>query len=521
MKKLLIGLVSLGLFAACKKDAPSPTPPPDDPVPGTLSRSSALQNQTIETPASAVRVGQFVYHGGSKDTMLQMHLRMASNIVPLSQLRYLRVVVRYEGGDSAVLTSTNVLAEGNWEDLVFFPKNKRADISVYVSFPSEIAAGRIIPSLALRDYYYAGPHMQYVEGQETAFASTKISTKLSPDAPPAARVSGTHIETLLFEALSNAPATIATVGVKVLEPAAVQRVEIYEGQTLLGSADVTGVTTEVPVSVPVETGVSRTFRVELHTEPITSALSGANIRTAVFIRYQSVSGIAHSNDTLRIGSDIIVHKAVPQITVVSTSGTITNGSPLTALRIAITAPDDGPVGIKQLVLPLAWADNHSDDTLLLKHPTLTFGGSNVTSSFRISRNDGDTTSTFAEGATLISLTATQSPGEIVIPAGTTKELVLTLTPEGFDASEADGFSLTLAQDVQSTSYRYLNSGGGGFPVGLYSNSVPPTGAAQRFSCIWTDFSSASHSAIPGISSNDWWNGWLLYSDQPPQVFSRH
>lgn len=521
MKKILIGFFSLSVFAACKKDAPTPIPPIDDPIPGTLSRSAALQNQTIETPASSVLVGQFVYHGGSADTVLQVHLRVASAGIPFSKMNNLRVVIRYEAGDSALLTSSTVLPEGNWADLVFFPKNKRVDISVYLSFPVEIAGGSIVPALALRDYYYSGPHMAYVAGQETVFSTTKLTTKLSAATPPTARLSGETVETLAIEALSNAPATITTVGVKILEPAAVQRAEVYEGATLLGMADVSGVTTEVPISVPVEAGVLRTFTVKLRLQQITGALSGTNVRTAAFVGYTSTSGIVRTNDTLRTGSDIIVHKAVPQIAVQQIAGQLVNGAPTEVFRIALTAPQWGSVALKQLALPLVWADNQSNDTLRLKAPLVSFGGSDVTALCRISKNGGDTVSVFTEGMTVIYLTATQSPGELVIPAGETKYLTLTVTPEGFDAAEADGFSLALASDAVSTSYRYLNAGSGGFTAKLFSSSAPPSNAAQLFNCIWSDLSAQSHSAVPGISSADWWNGYLLYSDQPTQIFVRH
>ncbi len=523
MKKnlILIAIFAIG-FIACNKDKIQSNQPLPV-IQGTLLKDNSMPDQTVESPVMNLRVFAYQFIGGDRDTILRVYLNVGSTI-PVNQITNARIVIKRSINDSIILTSATIAQSGSWSDTIRFRRKEVTSIVGYLTFSGSIVGKVFTPQLTLKNTDYPGPDIPYVTGQTTTFMVGQVTTSVSATTPAIARVAGDQkIETLQFNATAIATASDVTNAiVSVPNANIVSSAEVFDGTTSLGTATFVGNSANIALLSPIVANGTKTYSVKLQLKPINvgSGLSGTSIKTSVSVRYRTVAGVLKSNDTLRIGNDITVYRAVPTFLLERLTGTMVNGVRRDVWSLLITAPVQGDIAIKQLGLPLVLADNGSNDTLKLNAPMLSFGGIDVTSMTRISKPNGDTISSIGEDIPFIYLTPTASPGEYVIPAGTSKRLVLSVIREGFDPGELDGFSIGLAGDASGTTYRYLNAGSSGFHSKLYLNAAPPNSAAQPFNIIWSDKSSAGHTPAPGLSSNDWFNGYLLYEAQAPQVWTR-
>ncbi len=515
MKRILFLVLVAGSFASCKKDKHD-TPSTTVITPGTLVKDGSVADQMAESPVTNLRVATYKYAGGTNDTMLYVSLHVGTTI-PVSQMNSVRVVIKRTPTDSIVLTGTNVLQEGTWQTAVLFRKNEIATITVDLSFPVQLVNKEFTPRLALRSLT-ATP--AYVLGQKTTFAVTKVTTNVHAGTPEGNKVSGNQqVETLIVDVTAvGGVATLATFFVKVQDPTVVQSVEILDNGTPIGTGSFTGNTAGVPVISVVPANTPKTYSVRLNLKPVLLNQSGTNVKTSVWVQYQTASGAIRTNDTLRTGNDFFVYKAVPKITREVVNRILTNRTRMTVVSFFVTAPSQGDIAIRQFGGPLSLKDLSVDSVLQLTQPIFTIDNVNMNAAARIMKENGDTVSVFPETATHFYVAANNAPGEYVVLAGTTRKFSFSLVPEGFNTAEFDAFIADIGADG-STMFEYLNLGTIGQHIKMYTSGGQDA-AAIPFDIVWHDRNVTNYNTSPIFSSKGWNNGNKVIASQPPQVFSR-
>ncbi len=516
-KSILASVLAMAslLVISCKKDTHDDHTPAV-PTYGTVAKDATVPDQTWAGTGVNIRVAVFTYTTGDNPAPVQV-TTVIEGTAPRNAMHTLRVVIPRSAGDSLTLINPAVTT-GFFPDMIQFEANRTYKVYVFITSPT-VVTGTLTVKLGIGK---SGGTNTVVLGQATTFVVANVTTGLNTATPATDLVSGNQdVETNRFDVTATGiESQLHKVFVKVADPTIVESAKIYEGTTLLGQATFSGNSATVSVQSVLPKDVTKTFAVVLNLKPVGNNQSGTNIKTSVSIQTRNANGDVKNNDTLRTGNDIYVFKAVPTVVVDQLTGTMTNGVRRDVFSVSITVPSQGSVALKQIGLPLVFADNGSNDTLLLTQVQTAFAGLDVTSMMRISKSNGDTTSIFTEAESLMYITATASPGELIVPAGTTRKLVISLIRQGFDPSEGDGFSIKLGEDVTQSSYRFLNAGTAGFHAKLYSSATPANAGATPFHFIWSDMSSSNHSGSPGLGGGDWTQGFLLYQSQPAQVWLR-
>jgi hypothetical protein len=327
-------------------------------------------------------------------------------------------------------------------------------------------------------------------------------------------VGGQEVEVLRYDLRSiGGNNTVTEQGFRfdnVLTPTIIQA-KVYGGSSLVGSATISGQTAVVSINAVIPENAVTTYSLRLPVGAVSSDFSRTNIKATLdYVKYTSASGEVKTNQMDRAGNDIFVFKSIPTVAHQPLSGVIIDSTEADGYKVAISAPSSGAVALKTISFPIIFADNGTNDTLRLL-PKLMVNGTGVNAQGVWTRQNGDTTSVIGEGDTQMTFTFTTGIGEVTIPAGSSITITLRLFRLGFKHPfDGDGFSVGFAVDQTSIdpTYKFLNKGSSGWNAKLFSSSVQSGGAVVA-NFVWSDKSTISHSALFGLSSNDWSSGYML------------
>ncbi|MBI5794675.1 hypothetical protein HZA87_06405, partial [Candidatus Uhrbacteria bacterium] len=335
-------------------------------------------------------------------------------------------------------------------------------------------------------------------------------------------------------------ATAAAAGV-------INKVELYDGTSLLGSAVfdrtsgdsvalagalVTGLTISVPA------GTSKTITGKLVLNDIGTGAGAPQNNLALSLdstRFADSQGTVTTDATDRDGNEIRAYNSIPTVSVVDlTNSTLVNGQAVDLYKFTISANSNGPISIKQLVLPTTLTES-GDDTAYVESWKLYKNGTDIsTNSSTVLFAGAAGTTIEGTGATLVpeNSGSTQNlyliwASEEVIAAGETVTYTVRATPQGFDSNntvgDEDYLSIYLAGDTTAH-----NSNGG--TVGLTDACLDDTGTgsiwqlgdtaaigtactstgtnSSSYNFIWSDSSLVGHDGTETTAA-DWANGWLI------------
>ncbi|HLD20717.1 MAG TPA: hypothetical protein VJB64_01330, partial [Patescibacteria group bacterium] len=175
----------------------------------------------------------------------------------------------------------------------------------------------------------------------------------------------------------------------------INKVELYDGSTLLGSAvfntasgDGNALSAALVTGLDIEiaAGSSKTITAKLVLNDIGSgaASSQQNLALALdSVRNSNSSGTVNTDATDRDGNEIRAYNSIPTFSAVDlTNSTLVNGQPLDLYKFTVTADSNGTVAIKQLGFPVTWTDSEAD-ALEMESWKLYKNGSDITTSVLI------------------------------------------------------------------------------------------------------------------------------------------
>ncbi|HSE56793.1 MAG TPA: hypothetical protein VLB02_01775 [Candidatus Paceibacterota bacterium] len=222
-------------------------------------------------------------------------------------------------------------------------------------------------------------------------------------------------------------------------------------------------------------------------------------------RYEWVGGTGVLEKLAGQETMVTPYKSTPTLTHIPLTGLIVDSVEAKQYEFSIA----GKTAHKQFAFAVQVADNGANDTLSLSKLKCFEDGVDVTSKVTFMDGNGTPISVITENTGKIFVTYTAGSGETVVDG--TRIFSLKATPSGFHhPNDGDGYSLQLITDQNAVpdGYWYLNRGSSGSHAKL-SSTATASGSAIAGNLIWSDMSAGSHSALFGISSNDWANGYKI------------
>lgn len=354
--------------------------------------------------------------------------------------------------------------------------------------------------------------------------------------PLAQIVSGNRMITAANYKISaiNDNYTVKSMNIKLKNPGAifaVNRMYLYDGNRALtpygvyfdinGNASTTGLS----LLIPVNTTKTITIKLVLNNIGENAAAPGLNVATVLnsVVAINDRLGEYKYIDDDREGNDIYVYKTYPLVSANPIPTVISNNSSQAIYKFTIASPVSsgayfGAVGLKQFAIGLEWKDVGyiSNNNLELYNWRLYRGTADITSLVNIYTDDNlsvKDVSAYQKGASssATSVVYVSWSGASEERIYTSATYTLKASPRNFDSnvSSADQVTLTFLGDTFSHngSNRYLSDVDRDNHWGLSLNSLGANETEYNF--IWSDRSSAKHSAAANASSADWANGYLV------------
>ena len=397
-----------------------------------------------------------------------------------------------------------------------------------------------------------------VEGQTiTYYNAGTFTTALGGDTPVAkAAAGGQTIEAAKYKfTAENESYTIDQIQVLVATAAAagvINKVELYDGSTLLGSAVFNSTSGDsvanaaalvTGLDIDVASGTSKTITAKLVLNDIGTGAGAPQNNLALSLdsaRILDSDGTVTTDATDRDGNEIRAYNSIPTVSHVDlTNSTIVNGQGMDLYQFTITADSNGPVSLKQLKFPITFTDADADtlemDTWKLEKNDTVIADDNTTA-ILIEDEDGDDIAdgtgvgddTFTGGSADTTVVVIWNTSEEVISAGETVTYTLRATPRGFDSDgdtgDEDYFTIYLAGDTTAH-----NSDGGtvgvtdaclddnassgnmwalGDTAAIGTDCTSTDTGSSAYNFIWSDGSLSGHDGTETTAA-DWANGWRV------------
>ncbi len=383
-------------------------------------------------------------------------------------------------------------------------------------------------------------------GQDvTWYTSGTFSTAVGGDTPVAKNVAaGQTIEAAKYKLTAVRDTfTVDQIQVSVGSVAAagvINKVELYDGTTLLGSAvfnttsgDSVALSAALVTGLDLEVaaGSSKTITAKLVLNDIGSG--AASSQQALTLALDSVrnlnsSGTVATDATDRDGNEIRAYNSIPTVSHTDlTNSTLVNGQAIDVYKFTVTADSNGSIALKQLQLQATITDDGTDtaDLLEMESWKLYKNGTDVSTSataVQIEDEDGadieDTTGIAEANGANSAIYIIWDTSEEVISAGETVTYTLRATPQSFDldgdTGDEDYFTLFLEGDTahNGTDICLEDSGAGEIwelDAQVSSACTAASSSNSAYNFIWSDNSGESHDASVETGSGDWTVGYLV------------
>jgi hypothetical protein len=175
--------------------------------------------------------------------------------------------------------------------------------------------------------------------------------------------------------------------------------------------------------------------------------------------------------------------------------------------------NNGPIAVKSVTYRVLFADNGVNNTISVDSLRVFFGSQDITSSVTISDSLGVPVTVLSETNAShrkvnVTITGGTINGELVIGQSESEDLKFIGRVQGLGSTaDADGVSIVPINDnaLPPTGAGHVVRGSGSDTRARLATSA--NGAGTLYNFVWSNLTSIPHSAIFGLSSNDWKNGF--------------
>ena len=527
----------------------------------TVLKNSSYAAQTVVVPKTAYKVGSWTV---SSNTTESVDLTSFSadfagagddNGAAVATDDYSNLYIEYGllgGTMSTSTTKSTVSTTNSFSVSMNLAAGKTVVVNAYADVASTASVGVdgadwIIGNLDVTgNATGAGPISETDKaGQKiTFFNAGTFTPALDGSSPVDFVAAGNQTVTVAKYRLSsiNEPYTLKEMKVALTHAnviGSVNRVELYDGTTLLGSsvfdqaAGLEALVTGMSLPIPVNSYKVITAKLVLNQIGTGAGATNANLFLVCnSIKKADSQGVQSTTTPTLTGNDVYVFKAVPVLNAVDlTNSSIVNGNISDLYKFTVTA-SGGDVAIKQFALNTVWSDgNGDDDTLTVLAPKFYKNGTQVTAVVIQDEDGNDVSATgFAESDSKLYVTFTN---EDVVASGETVTYSVKGTPSAFatvapTTTQTDSVSFSLVADAVGTetnglrTFRYMNAGTAQTTIKKLFTSGTADGGATVPNFLWSDNSSSAHTdAVGATASPDWTNGYLILNlDLATEVWSK-
>lgn len=521
----------------------------------TTARNTSYSAQSAVAPKTTYKVGSWTITANTTEAvnLTQFDVDFSAAVSDASAAAdYTNLYVTYGpvGNENTSSVKTSVsLAANTWSLNYPLAKGETIYVNAYANAATSVTDDNDGDDIITADLDVDGTTASSgtaIDGSDvsasaiTWYTSGSFSTSLDGSTPVArAMAAGQTVEAGKYRYTAVRESyTIDQIQVSVGSAAAagvVEKVELYDGATLLGSsvfnqtsgdAVVNGAALVTGLNVAVTAGSYKVITAKLVLNDIGSGLAASQQNLALALdstRYSDSQGSVSTETTDRDGNEVRVYNSIPTFNAVDlTNSTLVNGQSRDLFKFTVTASANGPIALKQLRLPITWTDGEGADDLEVESWKLYKNGSDVsTSSSAVSIQDEDGAD-IEDGTGALetndSVYVIWDSSEDVIAAGETVTYTLRGTPTAFDADsdtgDEDYFTVYLGGDSahNGTDLCLEDSGAGDIweldgQVGGICTAASSGNSA--YNVIWSDNSGESHDASVETGSGDWANGYLL------------
>jgi hypothetical protein len=540
MKKIILMAIIATAFG-CKKEKIQipPTPPVSNPstIKVTFKKDSSIADFVTQVPKNNQLLSGWVFNSGSLNGLSIINVRFTpirsgDAAMPADYLTNTYFVIETPVNYVSEVKATILNSENNFNNFVKnMPQFKSYGIKFYGNVSSLATNNTGLSDglsfkvvISYTGYEGNNSQISYFEteiitGQNITFSilpqPLTLTTSLDVSNPSGSTILDGQEKTGLAYGVkptgSAANITEHKFKIQGQSALAVQVLKLFDGATLVAQAPVVAGSVTIFSNIAVPENTTKVFTVKAFVSSVYSDISGYDFN--IVLDKVSATSVTTSNtafdDVDRISNNFDVLKAQLEIKKVPVPTLqIVNGSMMELYIVDLTAVN-GDVSLKELSYNLLLNDQGINDTLFAKNFQILNGsGVDITSQFRFTDLNSNIDTLFSESDSKLRTTRISGTGETIIPSGTTLRLRFRAFVGGFNHPlDGDGFSVIPALDVASSvGLKNLNTGGLTSGNAKLHSSSSPSGSAQNFNIIWSDYSSFSHNGQFGQTSNDWIGG---------------
>lgn len=342
-------------------------------------------------------------------------------------------------------------------------------------------------------------------------ASSTLQTAVATTTPSVQNVFGNQEIPLLDELLTSIGGsnTVNKKTYRFIDPAVspfITELRMYDGSTAIGTTPVINGTAVFTNTFMVSTTKTITLKAVVGT--VDQNLSGKNLKLiSDKTEYTDAGGASKVNDVDRTGNSQYLFRTLPEIKKENVpSFTITNGVSKEYYRYSVKFPN-ATGSQQQFTYEISLVDQSGNDTLFLKNFKIFENNIDVTSQYRITKQNGLVDTIFTEADTKLVFTKVSGGGETLFQAGVSKTFSFQATAVGFN-HPGNSVSVNLIGDdtPPPPDFKYVTTGGiPNSDVELASNNQPSS-PSQAVNYMFGDYSNTPSSSNVNNSTPDHYCG---------------
>lgn len=530
----------LGIFSACtKKDLPPNPTAPTNTLSVTFKKDSSIVDQTIQAPKNNQFLFQGQFNTGSINGFSLTSVRVkfkkfGDGASPSSYLKRIHLLCdgTFSGTPLSLTVDSVNSNEFSFTNFVTnFGQYKigtikiSADILSNATNATGLEDGLIVEvQLAYTGYLGSNNPLSHFQTEIAVGHKTIFSTQPQPfavssvtnPATPASEVVLHGQEKSVLKYGVKLAGTSGTVTqhrflIQGQASGAVSAVNLFDiNGNFVGRANTSNGVAVITTGEAMSLGIQKDYTAEAVINVSSGDISNYDFKLVLdeVKAFSSITGEQKSDGTDRVGNLFTVRKTNFLLERIEIATQVINDSTEEdTYKLRITNIGSSTGSFAQISYGLIWADNSPSkiDTLQLKPRLLC--GSSQPSGFWTNQN-GDTVvgNFFKEATTIMTFTFDT---EYTLAGGASVVVMLKTFRKGFKTTN-DGFRIKPVFDGSriASTYKFINNGTVGLSRKLYSTSSQTANAnpfKQLF--IWSDKADPAHSPVPGLSSNDWMNGY--------------
>ncbi|MBI4093231.1 MAG: peptidoglycan-binding protein, partial [Candidatus Kerfeldbacteria bacterium] len=460
----------------------------------TLAKYTAYANQTIITPQTAYKIGEWRLTGGSSEGVnldtLTLTLPETTNNIGATSTDVTNIYVVY--GTKTSVTKAAGAASLTWAINEAFPANGTMDIKVYANLATGLASGEYVSGTLVVSGTSATAGTAVtsasagVAGQTITVGSGTLTVASDASTPILANVVGLSMPKVLSlkYTSSNDAFTLTDIGLTVgsaANAAAISELIFKDGATELKRVAMNSTAaTATGLSVLVSKDGTKLIDVYAQLGAVGSgaATTSLNVATShASTKYLTSAGTSAYKNTAVTGTAQYVFKTKPTITNLTLPTSVLSTGVNTVAKFRIAADAGGTVAWRKLILTVASSTGIT---------TTTAGWGIYDDANQAAVLSGSSAANNMGASTTVVFTST---GDQEIPAGGYKDYVVKATiPATVTLSTGNSFQTNIALGQSA-----------------HAAQNPYAGVTGSPTFIWSDESSVAHDD----TTADWMGDWLV------------